>query len=323
MRVLRSASELPRPLPTPIVTVGNFDGVHRGHQRILEKVREHARARQGTAVALTFDPHPARVLEPDRAPSLLTTPEQKLKLLESEGIEVALVLPFTQMLAQVPPRPFIKEIVCGQLGARVLCAGYSFRFGHHQAGTVELLRLLAEELDFQLEVIPPVVLAGDTATSTLIRRLVREGEIARAAHLLGRPFALTGKVEPGAGRGAPLGFPTLNLVAEQECLPALGVYITETVVEGRAYPSATNVGVRPTFDGDRLVVESHLLDFSAKVDGGRLEVRFRERLRGEQKFPSPEALRAQIAKDVEDARRYFAEQERPPTHPSGRVATAD
>ncbi|MFQ5778265.1 MAG: bifunctional riboflavin kinase/FAD synthetase [Terriglobia bacterium] len=323
MRVLRSASELPRPLPTPIVTVGNFDGVHRGHQRILEKVREHARARQGTAVALTFDPHPARVLTPDRTPPLLTTAEQKLKLLEAEGIQVALVLPFTEMLAQVPPRLFIKEIVCGQVGARVLCAGYSFRFGHNQAGTVELLRLLAEELDFQLEVIPPVVLAGDTATSTLIRRLVSEGEIARAARLLGRPFALTGPVQPGAGRGAPLGFPTLNMVPEQECLPARGVYVTETLVEGRAYPSATNVGVRPTFDGDRLVIESHLLDFSAKVEGGRLELRFRERLRGEQKFPSPEALRAQIAKDIEHARRFFDEKGKTRDRPPPRVTATN
>lgn len=306
MRVLRSLDELGSLLPAPALTIGSFDGVHRGHQRILAQVVAQARRRRGTAVAMTFDPHPAKFLTPDTAPPLLTTSEQKLALLEAAGMEVVLVLPFTRELSRLSPRQFVEEIVCRRLATEVLCVGANFRFGHRQAGDVAGLRRLAREFDFALQVIPPVVVRGQTASSSLIRRLLAEGRVAPAARLLGRLFALTGEIQPGAGRGRPLGFPTLNLVPEQECLPARGVYITETAVEGRAYPSATNVGVRPTFDGARLMVESHLLDFSGTVERGRLEVRFHERVRAEKKFPSPGALRAQIERDVDRARRYFA-----------------
>lgn len=312
MRVLRSLDELRAPLPGPVLTIGNFDGVHRGHQRILEKVVREARARRGTAVAMTFDPHPDKVLAPRAAPPLLTRPEQRLALLEAAGIEVVVVLPFTRELSQLSPRQFVEQIVCRGLRTEVLCVGANFRFGHRQAGDVAVLRGLAKELGFALRVVPPVVVRGQTASSSLIRRLVSQGRVAQAARLLGRPFALTGELQPGAGRGAPLGFPTLNLVPEQECLPARGVYSTETFIAGRAYPSATNVGVRPTFDPAKrkLLVESHLLDFSETVTRGHLEVHFRERLRPEKKFPSPRALRTQIARDVERTRQFFARRQK-------------
>lgn len=320
MRVLRSLDDLRRALPAPALTIGNFDGVHRGHQRILEKVVREARRRRGTAVAMSFDPHPGKVLAPGTAPPLLTTQAQKLALLEAVGVEVALVLPFTRALSQLSPRQFVEQIVHRSLGTRVLCVGANFRFGHRHAGDVAVLRELAEEFGFVLRVVPPVVVRGETASSSLIRRLVGEGRVAEVARLLGRPFALTGDIQPGAGRGAPLGFPTLNLVPEQECLPARGVYITETLVAGRAYPSATNVGVRPTFDGQRLVVESHLLAFSGTVTQGRLEVRFHEHVRAEKKFPSPEALQAQIERDVERTRRFFARRRKSPAR---RMTAAD
>lgn len=305
MRVLRSLDELSGPLPRPVLTIGNFDGVHRGHQRILEKALREARLCRGTAVAMTFDPHPERVLAPEAASPLLTTLAQKLALLEAGGIELALVVPFTRQLSQLAPRQFIEEIVCRRLGTQVLCVGSNFRFGHRQAGDVRLLCELSGLLGFRLRVVPPVLVRGQTASSSLIRSLVEEGRVAEASRLLGRPFALTGQIQPGAGRGRPLGFPTLNLQPEQECLPARGVYTTETLVAGRAFRSATNVGLRPTFDGSALVVESHLLDFSETVASGRLEVRFHQRLREEKKFPSPEALQAQIARDVARTRLFF------------------
>lgn len=325
MRVLRSLDELPRPLPFLVLTIGNFDGVHRGHQRILARVVRQARARRGTAVALTFDPHPARVLGRP-VPPLLTTLAQKLTLLEAAGLDFALVLPFTRVLSRLSPRQFVEEIVGRRLGTRALYVGSNFRFGHRAAGDVRALRALARELGFAMEVVPRVKVGGQTASSTLIRRLLAAGRVRPAARLLGRPFALTGDIRPGQGRGAPLGFPTLNLVPEQECLPARGVYVTQTLVAGKAFPSATNVGVRPTFapkapargwpasgghppradGGQGLVVESHLLGFERTLKQGRLEVRFHERLRPEKKFSSPTALRAQIRRDVERARRAFA-----------------
>ena len=309
MRVLRSLDELPRPLPFLVLTIGNFDGVHRGHQRILARVVKAARARRGTAVALTFDPHPARVLGRP-VPPLLTTLAQKLTLLEAAGLDFALVLPFTRALSRLSPRHFVEEIVCRRLGTRALYVGSNFRFGHRAAGDARALRALARELGFAMEVVPRVKVGGQTASSTLIRRLLAAGRVRPAARLLGRPFALNGDIRPGQGRGAPLGFPTLNLVPEQECLPARGVYVTQTRVAGKAFSSATNVGVRPTFGGQRLIVESNLLGFARTLKHGRLEVRFHQRLRPEKKFSSPAALRAQIRRDVERARRFFAR--RPP-----------
>jgi len=304
MRVLRSLDNLPAALPFLVLTIGNFDGVHRGHQRILARVVRRARARRGTAAALTFHPHPARVLGRP-APPLLTTLKQKLALLEAAGLDLALVLPFTRALSRLTPRQFVERIISRRLRARRLYVGPNFRFGHRAAGDVRLLRRLAGELGFALEVVPRVRVNGRTASSTLIRRLIAAGRVRSAARLLGRPYALTGRIQPGKGRGGPLGFPTLNLSPEQECLPARGVYLTETLVGGRLFPSATNVGVRPTFGGARLVVESHLLGFARTLRRGPLEVRFHERLRAEKKFASPAALRAQIARDVRRARRFF------------------
>ncbi len=308
MRILRSLDELAAPLPAAALSIGNFDGVHAGHRRILASVVEEARAAGGAAVAMSFHPHPARVLGRE-APPLLTTLEQRLRLLQASGIAVALVLEFTRELSQLSPRAFIEDIVCRRLGTRALCVGENFRFGHRQAGDVRLLEELSREFGFSVRAIPPVVVNGQVASSSLVRRLVAEGDVAAAAALLDRPFSLTGEIQPGAGRGREIGFPTLNLRPEQECTPGQGVYITETLVEGKLYPSATNVGVRPTFEQDPAVVESHLLDFSGKLRGGEMEVRFHERLRREQKFASAEALREQIARDVDAARQFFSRQQ--------------
>jgi len=310
MRVLRGFNALTEPLPSPVVTIGNFDGVHLGHRAILDKVVAEARARHGAALVLSFDPHPSRILAPERAPRLLTTTEQKLALLEAAGVNAILFAPFTLEFSRLSPQGFVEQVLHQRLRAAAVCIGANFRFGHRQAGDAALLVALAKQLGVAVHVVEPVVVRGDVASSSTIRRLVSEGDVRAAARLLGRPFSLTGALQRGEGRGRRLGFPTLNFAPEQECLPPNGVYVTETVIGGQAHPSATNVGVRPTFDGSRLLVESHLLDFSDDVQPPRLEVLFHDRLRDERKFPSGDALKAQIAEDVARARRFFVQKEK-------------
>lgn len=310
MRVIRGLEELRERPGETALAIGNFDGVHRGHQQILRAAVEEARRRGGTAAALTFDPHPAKVFFPDNAPPLLTTLEQRLRLLGGLGMDLAVVAAFTQEFARVEPRRFVEEMVKERLGTRVLCVGENFRFGHRQGGDVALLGQLAGELKFELRVIPPERERGHVISSSVIRGLVGAGRVSRAARLLGRAFSVTGAVRAGAGRGRELHFPTLNIVPEQECVPAYGVYITEAEVGGERFGAATNVGVNPTFDGTELVVESFLLDFDRTVIDERLEVRFLRRLRPEVKFPSVAALREQMERDVAQARRYFRLRER-------------
>jgi riboflavin kinase/FMN adenylyltransferase len=279
--------------------------VHAGHQAILRRVIAYARETGSLATAVTFDPHPLKILRPHHAPSLLSTLEQRLEWMEGLGLEAVLLLPFTKELAQVSAEAFVEHILAGALGAERIFVGENFRFGHRHAGDVSLLQSRAAKFGYAVEIVPPVVMGGEVVSSTSIRRAVTEGRMDEAARLLGRPFSLTGQVVPGTGRGRREVVPTLNLAQEQEVLPARGVYATETRVDGRWHRSASNVGVRPTFDGSRVTVESNLLDFAGNVTPGRMEVRFWKWLRGEQKFGSAEELKAQIGQDVERAKEFF------------------
>ncbi len=288
------------------VTIGNFDGVHLGHQQILRGVHERARAGDLMAAVLTFYPHPARVLRPDWAPSLLATLPQRLAAFDSAQMDAALVLQFDATLASMPAEEFVKKFLVDAMRSRVVLVGGNFRFGHRQAGDAALLERLGRSSNFEVEVVAPVVVNGEVVSSTAIRAALREGRVEDAAWLLGRPFALAGEIRTGTGMGRKLVVPTLNLSTEQETLPKNGVYATETIVGGRRYRSATNVGLRPTFDGRQLTIESHLFDFSENLTSGAMEVRFHARLREECKFPSPEALREQIFKDIEQAKQFFA-----------------
>jgi riboflavin kinase/FMN adenylyltransferase len=288
-----------------VVSIGNFDGMHLGHQKILRAVVDRARQQQAVATVITFDPHPLKVLRPAQAPPLVSTLQQRLEGFASLGIEAALVLRFDMNLAARSPEEFVQEFLAGPLRAKEILVGGNFRFGHKQAGTAAVLQEMGARLGFSVEIIEPVVSNGEVVSSTAVRRAVSEGRAADAARLLGRPFALTGEIRRGEGRGRTILVPTLNLAPEQELLPKTGVYATETLVEGKLYRSATNVGFRPTFDGTGLSVESHLFDFSEQRTAGRLEVRFRERLRDEKKFSGPEELKKQIAVDLEQARQFF------------------
>jgi riboflavin kinase/FMN adenylyltransferase len=291
-----------------VLAIGNFDGIHLGHQAILRAAVQRAAKTNGVATALTFDPSPRRVLRPESAPLRVSTNAQRMDWFGTVGLEAAVVLPFTLDLARLSPEQFVEQILVRGLHVRAVLVGENFRFGHQQGGNVALLRELGARHGFAVEVIPPVALDGEIVSSTAIRREIAAGNVTHAARLLGRPFSLTGEIVSGTGTGRRFTFPTLNLKPEQELLPARGVYVTRTVFEGetKSRRTVTNVGMRPTFNGSSLSVETHLLDFSGEVTAKRMEVRFWKRLREEKRFADPEELRAQIARDISSARRFFS-----------------
>ena len=299
--------EIPPDFGPSAVTVGNFDGVHLGHARIFRRVVEIARANQWHAVALTFHPHPARVVAPERVPRLLTTLDTRLSLFEQAGLDRALVLSFTPQVARMEPEDFVRAILVEKLGAQAVVVGPNFRFGRAQAGDVKVLEALGRRLGFEVGMVEPVSRRGELVSSSIIRRLIGEGDVSRARRKLGRPFCVEGRVVPGHGVGARQTVPTLNLAPETEGLPARGVYITCTLdpQSGRRWPSLTNVGFRPTFGGSELSVETFLLRPLEGPDPARLAVAFWRRIRDEIKFPTPEALRAQIFRDVATAEKFF------------------
>jgi riboflavin kinase/FMN adenylyltransferase len=291
-----------------VIAIGNFDGIHLGHQRLLEFVLERAKESGAVATALTFEPPPLKVLRPEIAPLRISTNQQRMEWFGAVGMEAAVVLPFTVELSQLTPDEFVENILLEQLQVKSIVVGDNFRFGHKQAGDVKFLRELGMRLGFEVVIQEPVVLDGEIVSSTLIRKQISEGDVTHAARLLGRPFVLTGEVVRGTGTGKKFLFPTLNLRPEQELLPRRGVYITRTVLEGEpsSHRSVTNVGVRPTVNGSGLTVETHLLDYSGNFTPGRIEVRFWKRLRDEKKFAGMAELKEQIGKDVAKANRFFA-----------------
>lgn len=290
------------------LTIGNFDGIHRGHKRLIHRVLELARIHGLVPTLLTFDPHPTRVVAPDRAPRLLTTLEQRQYLIRSEGIEHVEVLPFTTETARLTPREFVQRIVVERLGARAVVVGHNFRFGHKAAGDVSMLRQLGVEYGFETEVVDPVMWRGTLISSSEVRARIQGGDISRACRMLGRPYALQGTVVPGHGVGAKKTVPTLNLSTPAEVLPATGVYITRTfeLNSQRRWQSVTNVGYRPTFGADdRLSIETFLLEPLEGDSPSSIRVELLKRLRDERKFDSPEALKTQILRDVNRTQAYF------------------
>jgi len=288
-----------------VVTIGNFDGIHRGHQEILRKVKQEARERDQLAAVLTLFPHPLKVLRPAEAPSLLMTIDQRLTAFDAAGIDAALVRPFNLELSKMRPEDFARRYLVETMRASKVLVGENFRFGHRQEGTVQLLEGYGREWGFEVESVKALTVDGTVASSTAVREALRSGRVADARRLLGRPFSLEGEIQSGTGQGRKLVVPTLNLKTEQEMLPQNGVYATETVVDGEFYRSVTNVGVRPTFNGSGVTVETHLFDFNEDLTGGKMEIRFLERLRDERKFASIEELRDQVLKDIRGAKEFL------------------
>jgi riboflavin kinase / FMN adenylyltransferase len=284
-------------------TIGNFDGVHTGHRKILEDVTQRAHQSHWMPAVLTFDPHPTKILRTAAAPLQIETLVQRLDGFSRFGIEAVLVLPFTLELAQVTARDFVEKFLVETMGAKALLVGESFRFGHRQEGDIALLEKLGDKFGFEVDVIAPVGDGNSIVSSSAIRQAVSDGRMEDAWHMLGRPFSLTGEIHPGTGKGRELVVPTLNLTTTQELLPKNGVYATESVVGGKTYQSVTNIGVRPTFNGQQLAIESHLFDFSEALTSA-MEVRFKSRLRDEQKFPNVDALREQVLRDIEAAKKF-------------------
>lgn len=305
--VFRSLSEIPAGYGPAVVTVGNFDGVHAGHREILAAVTAEARTMGARAVAVTFDPHPEQLLRPAQAPLLLTPLAERLRLLAETGVDAVLLLPFDAAFAHLSPREFVERVLVSALAARSMHEGRNFRFGRGAAGGVRELAAMGADLGFAVHVHEPVRVRGMEVSSSAVRALVSAGDVRRARWMLERPFAVLSTPATGRGIGTRLLVPTVNLAPYDGLLPALGVYVTRLKVNGRAFQSVTNVGNRPTFGEASFAVESHILDFEPMnlTENTPIELEFLFRLRSERQWPSPEALKNQIFKDVARTKRYF------------------
>ena len=291
---------------SPVLALGNFDGLHRGHQKIIERVRRSAADRNGAALVLTFDPHPPRVVRPDKAPPLLMTMPQKLDGLSRAGLTGTAVVRFTEAFSQWSPDAFVRQVLVEWLRVSEVWVGADFLFGHERAGTFSVLRALGAQYGFRAEKIDPVRYKECVVSSTRIRRLVAEGRVDEAGALLGHHYAIGGTVVHGAARGRLLGFPTANLSTDNELVPPTGVYATAAEIGGTRWPAVTNIGVRPTFESAGAVtIETHVLGLDADVYGAPLSLSFIQRLRDERRFPDVDALKEQIQADVRRARRLF------------------
>ena len=303
MRIVRGLPSVPPERRPSAVALGVFDGVHLGHRAILGAAVAHARATGSPAIACTFDPHPLEVLQPDRAPLPITTLDERLDLIAACGVDETVVLTFTRELAAMEPEAFVKDVLVDRLAARQVVVGFNHRFGRGARGDAALLRELGARGGFSVDVIEPLTVDGVPVSSTAIRSALARGDLDAAVRMLGRPYTLPGKVVAGAGRGRTLGFPTANVAPDRPVLVAPGVYACTVEVAGQSRRAVVNVGVRPTFGEQALAVEAYLLDFSGDLYGQTVRLIFRSRVREERRFSSVDALRAQIADDVETARR--------------------
>jgi riboflavin kinase / FMN adenylyltransferase len=307
MQVFHKLDDVPADFGATLVSVGNFDGVHRAHAHVLGEIVARARSAGSRAVAVTFEPHPARILRPESGLKLLTPTAEKLRLLEATGIDAVLLLPFGRDLSLMTPRQFAERILKKKLRASEVHEGFNFRFGHKAGGDMTLLSEFGRDMGFEVKVYPEMTLRGETVSSSQIRKLVSEGRVSRARHLLARPFGILSTPGRGRGYGSKYTVPTINLARYEELVPKDGVYITCTRVGTERFDSVTNIGNRPTFGTELFAIETHLLNFHPLelTPETEVEISFLDRLRDEVKFPSVEALREQIARDVKKARRYF------------------
>lgn len=307
MDITYGSHNLPRPVTRPVLTLGNFDGVHRGHQAIFSRLVTRARMRNGTAVVYTFDPHPATVLAPERPFPLLQTLDQRLATIAACQIDRVIVEAFTPEFAQLHPEAFFATMIRDRIRPEQIAVGYDFTFGSHRGGRAEHLKAWGAETGIGVEIVEPVFVGEALISSTYIRQCVQEGRMRAAAEALGRAYSIVGRPVRGRGVGKQLGFPTVNMVPENAIIPPEGVYITTATIESSHYPAATYIGRNPTFGGTTLVVETYCLDVDREFAVATTEIAFHERLRPDMRFASPEELKQQIAKDVDAARRYHIE----------------
>jgi len=303
-------NQITKPFKAPVLTIGNFDGIHLGHQSLFQKVRERAEKTKGTSLVITFHPHPAQVLRPGKSPRQIVSDENKVSLIFQYGIEVVLSIPFTREFSQIPARGFIQDVLVTRIGMKEIVVGYDYTFGKKREGNIHLLKESGEKLGFVVHVHPPVTVGNQLVSSTRVRELIASGAMEEAKLLLGRPFFLTGTVIPGKGIGRSLlGFPTANINPNEQLIPQRGVYVVRVESPQGFFYGVTNVGFNPTFaEGKIISIETFLFDFDNDLYGKNIKIFFLKRLRGERTFSGPEALKAQIYKDIELAKIWLSKE---------------
>lgn len=307
MRIINDLTFTKEDFTSPVVTIGNYDGLHLGHQAIIKRVIELAKEGKGEAVVLTFEPHPVKFLHPELQIPLITPSRKKMLLLAQFGVDVTINLPFTDDIARMTAKEFIQEIVQRRIAPRQVVVGFNFTFGKGRTGTSGELKKIGESLGFNAEIIPPFHVDGEVVSSTRIRELIARGDIREANRMLGSNFFMLGKVIHGHARGKELGFPTANLEITQDLYPKEGVYAATVMVDERRYDGVVNIGTNPTFGDEQLAVEVFLFDYQGDLYGKELQVALVDKLRDEQAFPSPELLVRQIEKDIQRAKEILRE----------------
>jgi riboflavin kinase/FMN adenylyltransferase len=300
-------NQITQSLPAPVLTIGNFDGIHLGHQSLFQKVRDRAKVIKGTPMVITFNPHPAQILRPGKAPRQIVSDDYKIELIFQNGIEAILSIPFTKEFAQIPAKNFIQDILVGKIGTKEIVVGYDYTFGRKREGNIHLLKEMGKESGFKVYVHPPVTVGTHLVSSTRVRELITSGAMEEARLLLGRPFCLSGTIVAGKGIGRSLlGIPTANLNTKEKLMPQRGVYVVRAEgPEGLSF-GVTNVGFNPTFAGKYISVETYLFNVEGDLYGQEMRIFFLKRLRGERTFSGPEPLKAQIVKDIDQAKLWLS-----------------
>ncbi|MFH1829323.1 MAG: bifunctional riboflavin kinase/FAD synthetase [Pseudomonadota bacterium] len=309
MKRIEGSHLFPKDVPMPALALGNFDGVHLGHQKLIRKIKDEAKATAGTSVVYTFDPHPVSVLSPSQCPKLINTLEQKLSNLEASGVNITVVEKFTHEFSRQEPKTFFKNIIIDRMHPRTIIVGYDYTFGLHRHGTIETLEKLGKKNDIRVIIVPAAFSDETLISSTVIRRMIVEGSVEQAATLLGRPYEIAGKVVAGLGIGRTLAARTANIISENEIMPSDGVYITMTAIEDEIlFPSITNIGDNPTIPESSYSIETHIIDKDLDILGKNITVSFLTRMREELRFATLDELKAQIARDIDEAREYHRQQ---------------
>lgn len=311
MEIILGIDRIARPFRNPVVALGNFDGIHLGHQLIFERTKHETREITGESVVFTFEPHPLKVLHADHCPPLITPFKKKMMLIESFGIDVVICAAFTREFSAMPAKEFVKSILVDRIGTRRIVVGYDYSFGWKRQGRVEDLKAYAQEFGFKVTAVGPIRVGNQIISSSAIRNLIQRGEMAEAARLLGRHYMVLGKVIWGTARGRLLGVPTANVEILNELYPKNGVYAVRVLLDTQTYEGVANVGVNPTFRANRFSLEVHIFDFDRDIYGKDIQVVFIERIRGERPFESPGALIEQIQKDMDQTRQVLASEQCP------------
>ena len=305
MKVIRGSQNIKDKVKNPILTLGNFDGVHLGHREIFRRVVERAKEIEGTSIVYTFEPHPLRIVAPSRTPPLLTTFRKKMQLIEKSAIDIVVCADFTKRFADQHPRDFARDTLSGKIGVKEVFVGYDYTFGKGREGTIAYLKKMGEEFGFRVSVIDALTIDGEIVSSTLLRDTIEDGKVEKAKGLLGRHYSIEGRVVDGFKKGSVIGFPTANIDTSYDLIPHTGVYTVKTLLDEEIYDGVANVGFNPTFHRDRLSVEVHIFNFSSNIYGKEIEVFFIKKLRDEVEFTSADELRIQIERDVDSARKIL------------------